>query len=95
MNSEISENIKAKVKQDFLDSEQSAVIEEFEKLGRYFDEWEDEEFFVSNENERIYLGILKLSAGKISDFHDAVKEAKSDWRNVLYWNEMSEENKEM
>ena len=88
MNADISENLKAKIYQDFSIPEQKEILEEFEKLGRLFAEWESKDFFVSNENERIYFGILKLSDGKISDFHDLIKEAKIDWRNILYWSEL-------
>ena len=89
MSTKTSENIKAKIKQNFSGSEQQEIVKEFEKLGEYFDESEDKDFFASNEVEKIYLGILKLSNGKLPDFYDAISEAKNDWRNILYWSETS------
>ena len=88
MNNQLSEIVKEKIRKDFSDSEQKEIFDEFEKLYDYFHEDETDDFLESDEIESIYLGILKLSDGKMSHFHDAVKEAKSDWRNILYWNEL-------
>lgn len=94
MKKPFSKIVSEKIQEGFSESEQKVICAEFEKLNEYFNENETYEFLESNEIERIYFGILKLSSGQISDFHSAIEEAKSDWRNILYWSEMTEEGTE-
>lgn len=90
MENQFSEIVEEKMQTEFSEFEQKIIREEFEKLYDYFNENETDEFLESDEIERIHLGILILSEGKISEFRDAIKEAKSDWRNVIYWSGMPE-----
>jgi hypothetical protein len=42
---------------------------------------------------RVQLAVLKLAGGKMNAFEDAIKSAKSDWRDVISWAEYPEWSK--
>ncbi len=79
MKNEISESVNIKVKQLFSEEESEIVISAFENAN----------FPLANNYERIFLAILKLSEGNLEAFQDACSQAEFDWRDVLVWAKMA------
>jgi hypothetical protein len=44
---------------------------------------------VEPERDRVHMGMLKLSQGDFHELESLLEDAKSDYRDILYWSKIS------
>ena len=75
---QLSDAVKAAVLNTFSAEFQIEAIDTLSKYGN-----EEHE----RKSKRVQLAVVNLCGGNMAKLKELVKEAKKDYRNILYWNE--------
>jgi hypothetical protein len=75
----MEQRILERVSREFQDSDRDAVVQLLEN-------------YVGPESDRVRWDILELSKGNVDKVREYIQAAQTDYRDVLYWAEYSEDD---